>query len=191
MATKDEFQKFIALLVRVVPRYAPNFDAPTTAAWYAEFGQEATRQQLEVAFQTVARTSHEFPSVAELRQAAGLGAPQSAEDIGRDVGALLIKAISTVGSIVGTGPAAQARRAKVTDIIGAVGEKIVGYNGGWNAVCEMVDNRNLPTLKAQWRSEGESIARSAKAGRFGPPELAGSTSSIPGMADLLKKFPSP
>lgn len=55
--------------------------------------------------------------------------------------------------------------------IGELGWAVVQMQGGWEAVCGMVDEGNLPSFQAQWRDLAGSIRRRSAAGlqNFPPP----------------------
>jgi hypothetical protein len=73
--------------------------------------------------------------------------------------------------------------------IGELGWRVVQMSGGWKNLCETVDNRTLPTFKAQWKQLAESLLvtpqQASSAPRLPEPRDK-SKASMLGMSDIMK-----
>jgi hypothetical protein len=61
------------------------------------------------------------------------------------------------------------------EYIGELGWAIVDREGGWVALCEKVESRQLPALRAQWRDLAKSILLRARDADNTPPGLPAGT----------------
>jgi hypothetical protein len=171
MATASEFSQFLFRLAKAIPRFAPDLnDRDLFTIWYAEFGK-LTTAELSTAFQTAVRKFSTFPSIAELMATIGK-AEQSEQDKAREVAERILGAMSKFGQTNGSGESARKKAQQIDDYIGPIGVEVVKMAGGWNNVCEMTDNDNLATMKAQWRGLAESIARRGVKSIDTPPDFA-------------------
>lgn len=104
------------------------------------------------ALERMLESARRFPTVQEIKDAMGLGEP-TARDIGNDIAALMLGAMSKVGIPVSTRGIA-ARDA----LLGPAALFVVEKMGGWNLAVDQA-GENLAAFRAQVRDLAESYAR--------------------------------
>jgi hypothetical protein len=80
-----------------------------------------------------------------------------AEEEAKIVAGNILTAISRFGSY---------QSSKAREFLGEVGWEVVKRQGGWLAVCEMVDNKNQGMVQAQWRELALSVIKMSSVGRL-------------------------
>lgn len=188
MATKPEFAGFMFRLAKAIPRYAPDLnDQSLMQVWFEEFGGLSTSELTSV-FQVAVRRFSSFPSIAELLSTIGK-MEQTDQDKAREVAERILGAISRYGQTSGNGESARVKTEAIAKHIGPIGMAVVKMQGGWNHVCEQVDNDNVATMKAQWRGLAESISRKGADMVDTPPDFArlrpDVAKAIEGLTDTL------
>ena len=183
MATKQEFAMFAFRLKKAIPRFAPDMgDEDLMDAWYGAMGHLSTPELTQI-FKTAVIKFSEFPAIKELLEVVGQSA-QRPEDKAREVAERILSAISRFGQTTGSGESARKKLADVEEYIGPIGAEVVRLQGGWNQVCEITDNDNLATMKAQWRGSAENIARRGPTNMTRAPGF----DLPPAMQDAMKKL---
>jgi len=138
----------------------------TLEIWFSELGQ-MTVEQLSAVYRAAVGSRSSFPSIAEVRDLAGLKEPTD-EDRGRETAERIFAGIGKFGSMVN-----QKSWPSIAAFIGPIGEEVVRLQGGWNQICDITDYDNATTLKAQWRELATALCRKARSGDLiSPPKFS-------------------
>lgn len=160
------------------------------------FGQKLSENQVRMYFQVLAdvpldalkkaaiEITHDpsiqrFPLPAVIR--AKYMPSDSIEGQARESAARIIGAVGKFG---------YTNADKAQAYIGSLGWEAVKLFGGWDRLCQTVDQGNIPTLTAQFRELCTSVGRRAKLGIINrPPELPNAGPQLIELRNLLKQLP--
>ncbi len=114
--------------------------------------------QLHTALRKLIREARRFPTIAEIEEAMGI---KGISDASRAAEA----AARIEGAIVKFGSAGGHEKFKrQQEYMGELAWLVVERSGGYQHLCDTVDNDNLSTMKAQWRGVATALCDSSRAG---------------------------
>lgn len=120
-------------------------------AFYAESLDDLPEDRVVAAIEQVARKARRWPTVDDIREAAGDGA-QDPAGVAREVADKIVEGIRRYGYMAGP-----SRLPALQEFLGELAWALVQKLGGWNMLCETVRDDQLPTLKAQWRESALAL----------------------------------
>lgn len=113
----------------------------------------ATKTLLEIAR---AIKPGRMPSVLDVIEKMGKG-EVSDETKAIDVAGRIVEAVHNIG---------YARWPDAAELIGEIGQYVVRLGGGWEAICEDVNQDNLTAMRAQWRDQALAAIRKQRNGEL-------------------------
>lgn len=147
---RDEFATVISAYSAVQPRGAPNFSEKNVIwYWFEEFKNYSIDSIKKALRRHIAKSSF-FPSISELHSSLGDG-QISNETMAQITSMSIISAIRRFG---------WCNESDAMKYVGDLGEKVVRFLGGWNAVCDTVTDENLTYFSHQLKETCESVLKS-------------------------------
>ncbi len=144
-------------LVILAEQTKENLSQERLAYMTAELMQHGADSVL-IGIRKLMREARRFPTIAEIEEAMGI---KGISDASRAAEA----AARIEGAIVKFGSAGGHEKFKrQQEYMGELAWLVVERSGGYQHLCDTVDNDNLSTMKAQWRGVATALCDSSRAG---------------------------
>lgn len=145
--SKQEFIGMLYYYKSALPYRSPDFENNKQAIsfWWDKFSG-FTARELQQAFDEAVASQDHWPTPRELLTYLG-ETEVSNDDKARQVSAMILTGIRKFG---------YRRPNEAKQYLGPIGWKVVEMQGGWERICE-TEEKNVPTLQAQWRDLAKSI----------------------------------